>query len=450
MDKIEELGQWLLSNQSNKDSPEFQDKLSEYRLLRFQQKYQEASQLPDGDRKAMILDRLRTEISNAGGTPELTKGPLVTQTPSNQQDGEYQEVPIDKGAPKTLLPQERDVSGATPANRMVYGGVGAGAGAAASSAGMANQFLLDRAKKKAEQQEAGRINAQRTAGVAPTGSGPIAGSGPIDLGGGMTLEQSPSRAVVPFGGPDGGRMAPGTTGNMQYNYGKSAGLTDIEAGRALDMTKNEGGVHDLSTKRREGLNKVGEIAPGFRENPQFGGLMTDQSVGSGPRQSFVQQAPTPTPEMPGPGFTPPGELRAVDVQPRLANAKKSGLDLVTDLYKSFINSPTAELAGRVMKRVAPPLAALGAGLDAAELEHEMRKEAEDQDRIKMALKFAGLTGGALSLIPHPATIAISSGLGLGASGLEYLYDRNRPVRPPKYGYGQNDITGYSARDLGFR
>jgi len=442
MDKIEELGQWLLSNQSNKDSPEFQDKLSEYRLLRFQQKYQEASQLPDGNRKAMILDRLRTEISNAGGTPELTKAPLVTQTPSNQEGSDYQEVPIEKGAPKTLLPQERDVSGATPANRMVYGGVGAGSGAVASSAGMANQFFLDRAKKKAEQQEAGRINAQRTAGVAPTG--------PIDLGGGMTLEQSPSRAVVPFGGPDGGRMAPGTTGNMQYNYGKSAGLTDIEAGRALDMTKNEGGVHDLSTKRREGLNKAGEIAPGFRENPRFGGLMTDQSVGSGPRQSFVQQGPTATPEMPGPGFTPAGELRAVDVQPRLANAKKSGLDLVTDLYKSFINSPTAELAGRVMKRVAPPLAALGAGLDAAELEHEMRKEAEDQDRIKMALKFAGLTGGALSLIPHPATIAIGSGLGLGASGLEYLYDRNRPVRPPKYGYGQNDITGYSARDLGFR
>jgi len=442
MDKIEELGAWLLSNQSNKDSPEFQDKLSEYRLLRFQQKYQEASQLPDGDRKAMILDRLRTEITNAGGTPELTKAPLVTQTPSNQQDSEYQEVPIDKGAPKPLLSQERDVSAASPATRLLYGGVGAGAGVVGSSAGMANQFLMDRAQKKAERQEAGRLNAQRAAGVAPTG--------PIDLGGGMTLEQSPSRAVVPFGGPDGGRMAPGTTGNMQYNYGKSAGLTDIEAGRALDMTKNEGGVHDLATQRREGLNKVGEIAPGFRENPRFGGLMTDQSVGSGPRQSFVQQAPTPTPEMPGPGFTPPGELRSVDVQPRLANAKRSGLDMVTDLYRQFINSPTAVMAGRVMKRVAPPLAALGAGLDAAELEHEMRKEAEDQDRIKMALKAAGLAGGALSLIPTPATVAIGSGLGLGAAGLEYLYDQNRPVRPPKYGYGQNDITGYSLRDLGVR
>jgi hypothetical protein len=179
-------------------------------------------------------------------------------------------------------------------------------------------------------------------------------------------------------------------------------------------------------------------------------LMTDQSVGSGPRQSFVQQAPTPTPEVTGPGFTPSGQLRAVDVQPRLANAKRSGLDMVTDLYKSFINSPTAELAGRVMKRVAPPIAALGAGLDVAELEHEMRKEAEDQDRIKMALKAAGLLGGGLSLIPHPATVALGSGLGLGAAGLEYLYDQNRPVRPPKYGYGQNDATGYSFRDLGVR
>jgi hypothetical protein len=442
MDKIEELGAWLLSNQSKKDSPEFQDKISEYRLLRFQQKYQEASQLPDGNRKAMILDRLRTEISNAGGTPELTKDPLVTQTPLNQEDSDYQEVPIEKGAPKTLLPQERDVSGASPASRMIYGGVGAGMGLLGSSTGMADQFLQDRAKKIAELQEVGRINAQRAAGVAPTG--------PMNLGGGMTLEPTPSRSVVPFGGPDGGRMAPGTTGNMPYNYGKAAGLTDIEAGLALDMTKNEGGVNDLSTKRREGLIKAKEIAPGFRENPQFGGLMTDQSIGRGPKQRFVQQGPVPTPEFPGPGFTPPGELRSVDVQPRLSNAKKSGLDMVTDLYRQFINSPTSVLAGRVMKRVAPPLAALSAGLDAAELEHEMRKEAEDRDRIKMALKAAGLAGGALSLVPTPATVAIGSGLGLGAAGLEYLYDQNRPVRPPKYGYGQNDITGYSLRDLGVR
>jgi hypothetical protein len=273
MDKIEELGQWLLANQSKKDSPEFQDKVSEYRLLRFQQKYQEALQLPDGDRKAMILDRLRTDIANEGGNPEPLQGPMVTQTPYNQEDGEYQEVPIAPGPSKPLLSQERDVSAASPATRLLYGGVGAGAGVVGSSAGMANQFFMDRAQKKAERQEAGRLNAQRAAGIPPTG--------PIDLGGGMTLEQSPSRAVVPSGGPDGGRMAPGTTGNMQYNYGKSAGLTDIEAGRALDMTKNEGGVHDLATQRREGLNKVGEIAPGFRENPRFGGLMTDQSVGSG-------------------------------------------------------------------------------------------------------------------------------------------------------------------------
>jgi hypothetical protein len=442
MDKIEELGAWLLANQSKKDSPEFQDKISEYRLLRFQQKYQDALQLPDGNRKAMILDRLRTDIANEGGNPEPLQGPMVTQTPYNQEDGEYQEVPIAPGPSKPLLSQERDVSAASPATRLLYGGVGAGAGVVGSSAGMANQFFMDRAQKKAERQEAGRLNAQRAAGVAPTG--------PMNLGGGMTLEPTPSRAVVPFGSPDGGRMAPGTTGNMPYNYGKAAGLTDIEAGLALDMTKNEGGVNDLSTKRREGLIKAKEIAPGFRENPQFGGLMTDQSIGRGPKQRFVQQGPVPTPEFPGPGFTPPGELRSVDVQPRLANAKKSGLDMVTDLYRQFINSPTSALAGRVMKRVAPPLAALGAGLDAAELEHEMRKEAEDQDRIKMALKAAGLAGGALSLVPTPATVAIGSGLGLGSAALEYLYNQNRPVRPPKYGYGQNDATGYSPRDLGFR
>jgi hypothetical protein len=76
-----------------------------------------------------------------------------------------------------------------------------------------------------------------------------------------------------------------------------------------------------------------------------------------------------------------------------------------------------------MGRVAPPVAAAGAGLDLAEIEHELRKEAAQRDYLKMALKGAGVAGGALSLIPHPATIAIGSGLGLGAAGLEYLKDK---------------------------
>jgi len=101
-----------------------------------------------------------------------------------------------------------------------------------------------------------------------------------------------NRQPIPSGGVDDGRMGVGQTGNMPYNYAKSAGLTDIEAGQALNMTKQQGGVHDLANKRTENLQRINQIAPGFVENPNFGGLMTSSgSAGSGPRESFAFRAP---------------------------------------------------------------------------------------------------------------------------------------------------------------
>jgi len=407
MDKIEELGQWLLANQSKKDSPEFQDKVAEYRLLRFQQKYQEASQLPDSDRKAMVLDRLRTEITNAGGTPELTQGPMVTQAP---EEGELVEAPNPPTAPTA------DTSGADAASRFLMGGAGAATGTVASTAGIASNALANRSARVAGMQEEARLAAQARAAAQAGGAAPQPPS--------IMMNPAQARTPIPFGGPDAGRLAAGSTGVMPYNYGKAAGLTDIEAGRALDMTKNPGGVHDLVAQRTAGTQKVNEIAPGFRENPRYGGLLTNQSEGGGPRQTF-RQVPvnTPPPEIAGPANVPAGGLQATQVSERLMEPKRTGLDLISDYYRKLLSSPTAEMAGKVLRRVAPPVAAAGAGLDLAEIEHELRKDAAQRDYLKMALKGAGVAGGALSLIPHPATIAIGSGLGLGAAGLEYLKDK---------------------------
>ena len=407
MDKIEELGQWLLANQSKKDSPEFQDKVAEYRLLRFQQKYQEASQLPDSDRKAMVLDRLRTEITNAGGTPELTQGPRVTQAPG---EDELVEAPNPPTAPTA------DTSGADAASRFLMGGAGAATGTAASTAGIASNALANRSARVAGMQEEARLAAQARAAAQAGGAAPQPPS--------IVMNPAQARTPIPFGGPDAGRLAAGSTGTMPYNYGKSAGLTDIEAGRALDMTKNPGGVHDLVAQRTAGTQKVNEIAPGFRENNRYGGILTNQSEGGGPRQSF-RQVPvnTPPPEISGPANVPAGGLQATQVSERLMEPKRTGLDLISDYYRKLLNSPTAEMAGKVLRRVAPPVAAAGAGLDLAEIEHELRKDAAQRDYGKIALKGAGALGGALSLIPHPATIAVGSGLGLGAAGLEYLKDQ---------------------------
>jgi len=423
MDKIEELGQWLLANQAKKDSPEFQDKISEYRLLRFQQKYQEALQLPDSDRKAMVLDHLRTEITNAGGTPELTQGSMVTQQPD---ESEFVEVP----APSKPAEPAIDRSGADFASRFVMGGAGAALGTTASTAGIASNALANRSARVAGMQEEARIAAQARAAAqaaqaggaapdvvmaAPSGS-MVSRPGPVPAPGGAVAPRGP--AMTPAGG----------TGVA--NYGQAFGLPEIERNRALDMTKNEGGVHDLTTKRREALNTLREFAPEYRELPS--GLMVNTRNA---RERFVQNPqgalPAPTPAaLPAPQMGP--APMADVVEPTLKPAaparaytppKPGPLDQVADLYKRLMNTPIVEGAGRVMRRVAPPIAAAGAGLDLAEIEHELRKEAAQRDYLKMALKGAGVAGGALSLIPHPATIAVGSGLGLGAAGLEYLKDK---------------------------
>jgi hypothetical protein len=134
------------------------------------------------------------------------------------------------------------------------------------------------------------------------------------------------RQPIPSGGPDAGRMAAGQTGVMPYNYAKAAGLTDIEAGLALDMSKEEGGVHDLLTKRREALNRISRMGSDrFVENPRFGGLLTpEQSVGSGPRASFVYKQPeAPTPEAPA---GRPGGLSQLPPRQPVTSALPAPLD----------------------------------------------------------------------------------------------------------------------------
>ena len=84
---------------------------------------------------------------------------------------------------------------------------------------------------------------------------------------------------------------PPKTGSGVFNYGKAFDLTDIEAGKALDMTKQPGGVHDLTTQRREALNKLNQMgANNYVENPRYSGIMTESgSAGKGPKESFTMR-----------------------------------------------------------------------------------------------------------------------------------------------------------------
>jgi len=326
-------------------------------------------------------------------------------------------------------PAEPDTSGASPGERFFAGAVGTGIGTAASAGKGLFAAKDDRTVRLAQltgaATEKGRLAA--LAADEATKAGKIV---PPSVTPPSAFTKLEPIKPIPVGTQDAGRMAAGQTGNMPYNYAKSAGLTDIEAGRALDMTKNTGGVHDLSTQRREGLGRVNQIAPNqFVENPRYGGIMTpDKGGGKGPVASFKVQGPLsaadlPPNYMPGPAAPPPqGTLvqlpkptpPAPPSLPQIASKKAAaGLDAITGVYRSMIK-PVAATVG---KYALPPLAGLSAGLDVAEMSHEYGKPEEQRDYTKMGTKGAGVVGGALSMFPPTAPVGVPLMLGAGAVDL---------------------------------
>ena len=268
-------------------------------------------------------------------------------------------------------------------------------------------------------QEEARLAAQARAAAQAAGAAPdVVMAAPS----GSMVSRPPAPGITPGGAP-GGAPALGSPrgpamtpagGTGVANYGQAFGLPEIERNRALDMTKNEGGVHDLTTKRREALNTLRQFAPEYRELPS--GLMVNTRNA---RERFVQ---TPQGALPSPAALPAPDMgpapMADVVQPTMQPAaparayvppKPGPLDQVADLYRRLMNTPIVEGAGRVMRRVAPPVAAAGAGLDLAEIEHELRKEAAQRDYLKMALKGAGVAGGGRDPVLRAADVVSGAG-----------------------------------------
>jgi hypothetical protein len=368
---------------------------------------------------------------------QLPFEPTVKQEAKPEGEGEM--ITVDAAPPP---PPEPDTSGASPGERFLTAGLGTAAGTLSTGAQAYSNQRTNTAVKRAGLEETARIKAQKAAGIVPpsTGAAPPSGALPSSTASG------PTRQIIPSGGPDGGRMAAGQTGNQVYNYAKSAGLTDIEAGRALDTTKQAGGAHDLLTQRREATNKIQSLFPSqtFVENPRYGGLLTpDQGTGGGPRASFKWQPPTDLPQSNVPGassgsFVPipkPQPVPTAPPAPSLGNRLMSGLDSVNDMFKGMMR-PITNAASTVGRYALPPLAGLSAGLDVAELAHEYEKPEDKRDYTKMALKGTSLIGGGLSMFPPTAPIGIPLAIGSSAAQA-YRED------PEFYKQKLKEYTGYS-------
>lgn len=214
-------------------------------------------------------------------------------------------------------------------------------------------------------------------------------------------------------GPVGGPPAPLTQmgGSGAYNYGKAFGLTDIEAGRATDMSKQPGGASDLIAKRTEALQKIQQMGGGFTENPRYGGIMTpQQTAGAGPRASFVQSPsgltqlpPTaPIPSAPPPPPSGPGPLSQV------AGAVKQGAGAI-------LRSPLAS-------------GAMG-GFSMAESGQEAQKRMMEKDPTGAMIAGAGAFGGGLQLMPNPQMKVLGAMISAASPLTLYLRENLQKQTP---------------------
>lgn len=293
-----------------------------------------------------------------------------------------------------------------------------GAGVGGAGIGLLAGVAESRGKGPASIVEKGAAGAMKGMGISPRAPGAPAvpaaptvapPAGPSILGPGGAPTAPPGGALgrppVPMGPADAGRMPAGQTGVQPYNWAKSAGLTDIEAGRALDMSKRPGGASDLANKRRETLTLLQDIAPQYRENPMFGGLMTaEPSAGGGPRAQFVPDVPE-DPSAP----KQPGALRQLPPQQVVPTTPKppGGLEQVTQMFRKMAETGSKVASGiggvaRALPVLSYPLAGYSMGEDYGAIQEELAKESPDYADI--ALRGVGALGTGLSL--HPATAPV--------------------------------------------
>lgn len=327
-------------------------------------------------------------ISNLGGfaTPEAEEAPAPVETPASESD---------------FMANK---------SRIAADVIGAGAGAALSK-GLDVASNIGKTGEAIRQIPGALAAAQAGAMQAPPGAQAPQGA-PM----GRPVAGGPAGPVA---GPVGGPAAPLTQmgGSGTANYGKAFGLTDIEANRALDMSKNPGGANDLINQRRQAMQKIQSMGGGFVENPNYGGIMTpQQGAGGGPRASFVQAPGAPggmsqlppsapisaTPPPPPPPPAGPGPLS------QAAGAVKQGVGAV-------LRSPLAS-------------GAMG-GLSMAESGQEAQKRLQAGDTTGAMIAGTGGLGGAMQMMPDPRMKVLGAMISAASPLTLYLRENLKNQTP---------------------
>ena len=228
---------------------------------------------------------------------------------------------------------------------------------------------------------------------------------------GAAPSAAPTAPTAPTAAPAAPQVRPGPVrpplgGTGTQNYARAFGLGDIEAGRAADMTKQAGGVHDFTTKRAAGLQKINELFPNqFREDPRFGGLMTPQErPGPGPRGPAGRVGGGKSPPL----VKPPGPLKQITSMFQ---------DMASGYPKAARN---LSVAASKAPLVSYPFAGFNIGSEGMAAAREL--SSENPDYLEAALSGMGALGTGLAMYPPTAPF----GIPMAAVPPIVRYFRDRP------------------------
>ena len=219
-------------------------------------------------------------------------------------------------------------------------------------------------------------------------------------------------------------------GKATENYGKSYGLTDFDAARAIDTTKNEEGVWDIMKQVKEAEKKIG---PGYAMVPERSNLLLptmpssargaekiDTSIADAARSRLAEataahnQAKSEFMSLEDQlsklkGTTPTDVTRNKEMAARLADKARllqesAALPELTNMGKVWNG------AKWVAGKVAGPLTA---GLGVNDLYNAYKDVDEGRTAGAIAHTIGGI-GGLVSLTPYPPAKVIGTGLAIGA------------------------------------
>lgn len=333
------------------------------------------------------VSALRSEITRLGGEDSI---PEVTEAPA-------------AAAPAPATAPTQDISAQKA--RVALDALGAGVGAAAAKTLDFGHNVGETAKAVRDLPALLRSGAvQAPAGAAPAmpgapTPGPVAG-GPAGPVGGPAAASPGALPYAKATGP----------GSAVQNYGVVHGLPEIEAAKALGTGKGEGEVWDLLENRRQALNKIQQMGGGYAENPRYGGIMTpEQSVGSGPRASYVQQ-PGGLAQLP-----PRQPIPTAPVAPQGPGALSRAAGAVGRGAGAVLRSPMTT-------------GALG-GLSVAEGAQQAQQRMAQGDTTGATVAGAGSVGGALMMMPGVKAKMLGAFLASASPLTNYLRDRFAPIKP---------------------